>query len=295
MSSFNADLKAHLAGEVTTVCTCWIIRPSGKEPIGFTNHDNDLLIEGISCKAATGFESTEAMSQLGLPVDDQEIEGVLSSEAISQRDLKLGLYNDARVETWMVNWCNTQQRQLRRVALLGNVSMQDGRFQAELRGMTSLLDRENMRTYSRQCNALLGDGRCGVDVSASQFRAEGQIDGVLGRLRFKSTILTNYPKDWFLSGTVEWVSGDNVGVVNDLSAAGTGVDDELSLLLAPPLPIQDGDHFVLTAGCDKSFQTCRSKFSNGVNFRGHPHIPGSDFALGYAVRDANHNGGPLVD
>jgi len=33
------------------------------------------------------------------------------------------------------------------------------------------------------------------------------------------------------------------------------------------------------SGCDKSFATCRNKFSNSENFRGFPHMPGNDFIV----------------
>ena len=46
-----------------------------------------------------------------------------------------------------------------------------------------------------------------------------------------------------------------------------------------PYPLGVGDTVRLTPGCDKSFATCRDKFSNGVNFQGFPHMPGTDDLL----------------
>jgi uncharacterized phage protein (TIGR02218 family) len=61
-----------------------------------------------------------------------------------------------------------------------------------------------------------------------------------------------------------------------------------------PEPLANGDLFVVTAGCDKRFETCRSKFSNTVNFRGFPHLPGNDFVAGYAVSgEPGHDGSPV--
>ena len=57
---------------------------------------------------------------------------------------------------------------------------------------------------------------------------------------------------------------------------------------------QEGDTLKLTAGCDKTFKTCREKFGNGLNFRGFPHLPGSDFAYGYAGENGLHDGSPVV-
>jgi uncharacterized phage protein (TIGR02218 family) len=53
-----------------------------------------------------------------------------------------------------------------------------------------------------------------------------------------------------------------------------------------------GDTFEIMAGCNKLFATCKSKFANGVNFRGFPHIPGNDFVTTYPVRgEPNNDGG----
>jgi uncharacterized phage protein (TIGR02218 family) len=40
-----------------------------------------------------------------------------------------------------------------------------------------------------------------------------------------------------------------------------------------------GDTLRVTAGCDRRFASCKAKFANAVNFRGFPHIPGSDYVL----------------
>ena len=59
--------------------------------------------------------------------------------------------------------------------------------------------------------------------------------------------------------------------------------------------VEEGDRFQITAGCDKQFVTCREKFANALNFRGHPHMPGNDFAVSYPNSDDGVNdGGSLV-
>ena len=55
---------------------------------------------------------------------------------------------------------------------------------------------------------------------------------------------------------------------------------------AAPEPIDAGDTFTVTAGCDKRFSTCRNRFGNGADFRGFPHIPGNDFVISYPVAGA---------
>ena len=51
-----------------------------------------------------------------------------------------------------------------------------------------------------------------------------------------------------------------------------------------------GDQFDIIAGCDKLFSTCKSKFSNALNFQGFPHIPGDGFALSHAGSSSGFDG-----
>jgi len=49
-------------------------------------------------------------------------------------------------------------------------------------------------------------------------------------------------------------------------------------------PQADGvtsDTFTITAGCDKTFPTCKAKFANQINFRGFPHMPGNKFLMAF--------------
>jgi len=65
----------------------------------------------------------------------------------------------------------------------------------------------------------------------------------------------------------------------------------LALWQPPPESIEPGDVFVVTAACDKRFETCREKFANAENFRGFPHLPGNDFVVSYAVPgEPGHDG-----
>jgi uncharacterized phage protein (TIGR02218 family) len=51
------------------------------------------------------------------------------------------------------------------------------------------------------------------------------------------------------------------------------------LFLPMPHAIAIGDSYSAVAGCDKRFDTCVSRFNNALNFRGEPHVPGTDKLL----------------
>jgi uncharacterized phage protein (TIGR02218 family) len=53
----------------------------------------------------------------------------------------------------------------------------------------------------------------------------------------------------------------------------------VTLFIDTGAPIAIGDTYTIREGCDKNFSTCKNKFSNHLNFRGEPHIPGIEKAF----------------
>ncbi len=58
--------------------------------------------------------------------------------------------------------------------------------------------------------------------------------------------------------------------------------------------IAGGDTFIIAAGCDKRFATCRDRFANVANFRGFPHIPGNDFVIAAPDAGAGNDGSSMA-
>ena len=103
--------------------------------------------------------------------------------------------------------------------------------------------------------------------------------------------LDGFAQDWFARGLLTWTSGANAGLKAEVklhSKGGSAVS--LELWEAPPKPVEAGDAFTVTAGCDKSARTCFQRFANLDNFRGFPHVPGVDFALTVPERGKKNDG-----
>ena len=294
MSEIDSELQSHLNTGTTTICTCWIVKRRNGEKSGYTDHDNDLQIEGVLCQASSGFKATEAAQLSGLSVDNQEIEGAIVADTLSDDDLRTGRLDNAEVEIWQVNWQAPKQRHHLRTAILGEVSRHDNVFRAELRGLTSVLDRRLGRVFKRSCDAIVGDGRCKIDLSRSEYRLESTVSEVINQEQIYVEQVENYPLDWFAGGNLTWTSGANAGLTNQISNTPTGNPGQLLLWETPAFEVEPGDALSITVGCNKAFSTCKSKFGNELNFQGFPHIPGGDFALGYANRGTIHDGSALV-
>ena len=294
MRTIPPAVADHLDGGVTTLARCWKLTRRDGTSFGFTDHDRDLAFAGTTFEARTGLEAAEASAELGFAVGGGEVSGALVSAGIGEDDLAAGLYDDASVETWLVNWAAPEERLLLDVAAIGEVRRADGAFVAELRGVMHRLDEERGRLFRATCSADLGDAKCGVDLADPAFTAtaaDARTDGVLGL----AAELSGFADGWFTGGTLTWLDGANAGLVAEIKAHRlAGSQAEFDLWQRAARPIAVGDTFRVTAGCDKRLATCRDKFANVLNFRGVPHMPGNDFVLRLPLQgEAGMDGGSL--
>ncbi len=293
MKTVPRELAAHLGGEVTTTCHCWKVSLRDGAVLGFTEHDAALVFDGVTYQAASGFQASENDSETGLAASSGEVAGGFSSEAVSEADLAAGRFDGARVELYLVNWqVPEEQHLLLKVREIGEVTRSGGAFKAELRSFAHRLSQPQGRVYGRRCDAALGDARCGAKLDG--FQANGTVTAVDGSGRMVVSGLDGFAEGFFGQGKLVFSSGANAGRSFDLDDHAkrdrvTSVSFWLPLEVAP----QVGDAFTVTAGCDKSFATCKAKFANHLNFRGFPHMPGADFAYSYVTSRTQHDGGAI--
>lgn len=291
MRQIPAALAAHLDGGTTTLCRCWSLTRRDGLVLGFTDHDRDLAFGAVTYAATTGLEAAESAAELGFAIGGGEVAGAFAASGLNEADLARGLYDDARVAIWLVNWADVAQRLLLETGFVGEIRRSDVAFTAEVRGLAKAFDDERGRLYMRSCSADLGDSRCGVSLSA----VNGMVASTDGRIGLTAPALAGHGDGHFTGGRLIFTAGANAGFASEVkSHAVAGGVVAIQLWQAPPAPIAPGDSFSLTPGCDKSFATCQAKFANGINFRGFPHIPGNDFVVG-GVRpgDGTLDGGSL--
>lgn len=270
MRAIPEELAAALADGVTTLAHAWRLQRRDGETFGFTDHDEDLVIDGLTYRAATGLVGGAIEKSAGLSIDTASAEGALSSEALDPDDLAAGLWDGARVDIWRLDWSAPERRVHLFAGRLGEVRRGEGAFSAELRGPQAAYNAPVGRVFSRFCDAEVGDARCGVDLDDDAHRGEGAVTEALGAGVFKASGLDDFAPGWFTRGVLSFESGARAEVTAHRAEGG------VILELSAPLEIAPGAGFVVTAGCDKRHATCRAKFANVINFRGFPHMPGND-------------------
>jgi uncharacterized phage protein (TIGR02218 family) len=285
-------LQEKLASGVTTLCRCWRIARRDGVVLGFTDHDEDVTLDGTLCRAGTGLTGSEVTARLGLSVDGSEISGALNDDSLSEADLAAGRYDAAAVELSLVDWSEPSLFVLLSKGTLGEVRREGAAFSAEMRGLADRLNEPSGRLYTATCSADLGDSRCAIDLSDPTFLGSGTVTVMNGTSSFLASGLDAFVDAWFTAGKLTWTGGANAGLAVEVKGHRLVADGvSLTLWQAMPEPIADGDTFSVTAGCDKRFETCRDRFDNVVNFRGFPHIPGNDFVTRYAIAGEPGNAG----
>jgi len=280
MKNLPSALQSHLDTGATTLCWCWRLTRTDGVQLGFTDHDRNLTFDGTNFDADSGFTSSELASSVGLSVDNMEAEGALQSGHLNEADLAKGLYDNAAVEVWRVNWADVSERVLVRKGNLGEVTTQDGAFLAEIRGLAHELNQTQGRVFQGQCDADLGDARCTVDLDDPAFKGSGTVVTPLSSTRFTASGLDSFDAGWFTRGFLTWDTGNNAGQKMEVKLhANTGGAVTIGVWQTPAVGIAASDTFTIRAGCDKQFSTCRDKFNNVAFFRGFPHIPGNDFMV----------------
>jgi uncharacterized phage protein (TIGR02218 family) len=266
-----------LMPDLTTIALCWrMVRRDGVA-LGFTSHDRDLLIQGLSYRAAPGITPSAITLSDGFDAAALDISGALSSEAITEADLMAGRWDGARATVFIVSWEEPEGAQVMLArGELGDVSLQAAGFFAELKGPAAALDRPVVEQTSPECRAELGDKRCRVDLA--------------GRVRL--TRVTAMPSETVIEvadaaagtayayGRLRWLTGANSGLERPVLRSN---GPALTLREPPHFSGRVGDLVEIAEGCDRSFETCVARFGNGLNFRGEPHLPGMDLLTRYEI------------
>ena len=265
---------AQLAPEVTTIALCWRVARTDGVVLGFTSHDQSIDSNGLRYEAAPGMTPSALSAGLGLDVTTIEFAGALSASAMTEADLAAGRFDAARLEVFMIDWLNPGAGTLpvARGTLGAVVRQRDnggGSFTATVQSPTAAFDALAVESCSPTCRAELGDDRCRVDLTPLTALAVASAPSTNGDIAAAGLpAAANY-----LDGRIRCLDGPNAGLDGRIAAVSQGV---FGLVEPLPYAIAAGVRLEFRQGCDKRLATCAARFGNAVNFRGEPHVPGTD-------------------
>lgn len=166
MRDIPEELAVRIESGAATLCHVWVLKRTDGAAMGFTDHDRDLTVEGVVCRAASGWTAGATEGGLGPAAGSAAASGVLDDEGITDADVEAGLYDKAEIALWRVDWEQPDLRVRLWTGRLSQIRREGERFTAELEGPLAALERVVGRTCGRDCDATLGDARCRVDRGA---------------------------------------------------------------------------------------------------------------------------------
>lgn len=126
-----------LDGALTTMALCWRLDRADGVSIGFTAHDRDLTIGGVVYRASSGMVPSAIRQSSGFDVDTLDVEGALTGDAITADDLTAGRWDGAALTLFATDWTDPAYTLVIARGEIGDVSIRDAAFTAELRGPTT--------------------------------------------------------------------------------------------------------------------------------------------------------------
>ena len=280
-TSPSANFTAHIAREndkATTLATIFKVTRTDATQFFFTDHDANITYSGDVYLAEAGFKRAEIEGRTDFTVDNTELEGIFNSAAITEADLRGGLYDFAEVEMSVINWAApVDGALLLRKGWLGEMILKDQVYRTELRGLSQALARRIGEVYSHDCRADLFDTRCAL-VAATYAETGMVVDTVsVNRRTFTlTTPLSDGTAGYYDQGQITWTTGANTSLSMELKTYTTGTDT-IICYIPMPFDISPGDTLTVYPGCKKRAITdCKDKYNNIVNFRGEPYVPGQD-------------------
>lgn len=284
--------QSHLSGGLTTLARAWAIARLDGMVLGFTDHDRDLVFDGITFRADSGLTATALHQTTGLSVDNAEAMGALRDARLNEADILAGRYDGAEVRLWLVNWAEPAQRALRFRGTLGEIRRAGGAFHAELRGVSEALNRPLGRVYQKPCAAVLGDASCGVDLGGAGYAASVPVLAVDEADLIVIAAQPGFEPGWFQHGRMIVETGAAAGLSAPIKRDEAKPQGRaITLWTGVGARLAPGDLIRLQAGCDKRFDTCRFKFDNALSYQGFPDIPAEDWLLAVPDSAAGLSGG----
>lgn len=277
MKSRSIALAAHQALGSTTIARCWRFERRDGLIVAVTTCARDLLIDGDVYKSKYGLNPTAIAQEASAAVSNSEVNGTMAAESVTEEEIFSGLWDGAFVTVFEVNYRDLSMGILwLQSGNIGDVKAGRSNFTAEVRGLTQRLQKVVGRVFTKDCPWLFGDpDTCRKDLGP--LTVTGALTSFTSLRAFADSTRAE-ASDYFGAGLITFTGGANAGVAMEIYSFAAG-----AFVLHLPLPYNPtvGDTYSLTPGCRKRWdEDCRTKWSNGNNFGGYPHVPGGDKVLG---------------
>lgn len=274
MKNISPTLKTALA----TGKRCYLVKITTKQGIvyGFTNHDKELTVDTVTYKPTPGLKHLNTYYS-----DSAEVSATKFKMAyvdVDEDTVRSGAFDNAEYIIYRVAWDNLAAGTYEHdKGTLAVNKWDENEMVHESQGFERDLLKRLGSQHTLSCPHQFGDqfnrtkpGACTLSLAA--FTHSGSVVSI-EKQRMKMTIATTgRPTNEFDNGILTWTSGNNINTSVPIKVHVVGGTETIEFAIPTFLIITAGDTFSAIAGCDKSFDQCKSKFNNAINFGGDPFI-----------------------
>lgn len=280
MKNLSTPFRTRLKNGGTLAYGLRIILSDGLTRLGYSSFGRSLTFDGVTFRPNNGVNPGANQSSINLNVGNSEAKIFFDDAEITEQQLLSGLLDNASVLWFIFDWqfpptdLDATINQSALILMQGNFgkfSGDDLSVKGEILSIEDKLSQSNPIVTQPRCRNTLGDIRCGATVASFIGTVTNS-----GGATFNFTIgtINNASVTGECSnGRVEWISGSNAGSSAKISEHNDG---EIILSQLPYRSIQPGDSFRAFQGCDKTTDDCLNRFNNILNYRGEPHLPGTN-------------------
>jgi uncharacterized phage protein (TIGR02218 family) len=288
MKDLSAGTLAHYQLSTTAIAELWRVTRTDAQVFGWTSHDRDLVIAGVTYRASEGLLPTSSHSSDTLQVDTMDVTAFL--DVSTEAEIAAGVWDGAEVVNAEVIWSNLPAAldnnvYIKRVGTLGEVQRQNNIFVAEIRGAAHKLLTRVGRLYGPTCpwrharwngSTYVASVECGLDLTGRIHTGTVTSVSATPALAFSDSAQSQ-ASGYFSFGYITMTSGDNNGITREVRRW----ENKLFSLLRPfPYPVEVGDAYSAVIGDDHTYETCRDVLDNlvpagGGGFGGFSTVPGN--------------------
>jgi len=254
------------------ISNCILITRKDGVKYGFTDNESNITVGSQVYHPAPGLQRLRLTTTANAEISNQEFGSAWVD--VPDTDLKGGKLDNCFVQVYWVSWAHPEYGSLEVFSgYLGDIVWTDEGFKADVVSFMKNLEMIIGNTYTAQCRHQLFSsskngviGFCGVNESGYSFT--GSITSIITS-KWKFGINVVQANKYFANGQITFTSGFNNGLSAVIKIHSS---NEIELFLPTGFVVNVGDTFIIKAGCDKTKNTCKTKFNNIINFGGFPHI-----------------------
>jgi len=236
---------------LTTLATCWWIKLKSGKVLSFTDFDQDIELDNIV------YISTNKFMPSAITLKNN-VNSIFYLEGVIDQDFDQALYDGAEVKIIIANYQTKKKKEIA-AGNIANITLKDSKFIAEILPFKSKMNLVVGSEYSKTCRAEFCDKACGLNIN--NYKVKGRVVDKIDKYSFISDIKENFSNCIIEFTRTKNFSYNVKGVLNQKVFLFSPLSEEVAI----------GDEFVITLGCDKTFESCIN-YKNAINFRGEPHI-----------------------